>query len=268
MYEHAYHLDFGAKAGAYVDAFMKNIAWERVGERHRHSVDRGAGRDRPAADTNLPMISPAELRPGARPWRRSRRRRASPGGSRRARTDMLPGAAHMTPGGSTSGPTACRRTARSSCTASTASRSARTRPPRCGTAALRRPRARRWHRRLAGHGGTDRAEVLNLSPPPARSAVMKWVTRERPKIDRIACPWLIARFIDERAGVPLRAQRAGAGRGRGDRRHSLRHSRRRDSATSATCAASTPSCRSTGSTIQHCISWRPSCAAPTRRGWI
>ena len=26
---------------------------------------------------------------------------------------------------------------------------------------------------------------------------MKWVTRERPKIDRIACPWLIARFIDQ-----------------------------------------------------------------------
>jgi len=26
---------------------------------------------------------------------------------------------------------------------------------------------------------------------------MKWVTRERPKIDRIACPWLIAKFIDE-----------------------------------------------------------------------
>ncbi|ESX27709.1 chromate resistance protein ChrB domain-containing protein [Mesorhizobium sp. LSJC264A00] len=25
---------------------------------------------------------------------------------------------------------------------------------------------------------------------------MKWVTRERPVIDRIACPWLIARFID------------------------------------------------------------------------
>jgi hypothetical protein len=25
---------------------------------------------------------------------------------------------------------------------------------------------------------------------------MKWVTRERPKIDRVACPWLVARFID------------------------------------------------------------------------
>jgi hypothetical protein len=26
---------------------------------------------------------------------------------------------------------------------------------------------------------------------------MRWITRERPKIDRVACPWLIARFIDE-----------------------------------------------------------------------
>lgn len=28
---------------------------------------------------------------------------------------------------------------------------------------------------------------------------MKWITRERPKIDRIACPWLIKRFIDKEA---------------------------------------------------------------------
>lgn len=26
---------------------------------------------------------------------------------------------------------------------------------------------------------------------------MQWITRERPKIDRIACPWLITRFIDK-----------------------------------------------------------------------
>ena len=26
---------------------------------------------------------------------------------------------------------------------------------------------------------------------------MRWITRERPKIDRVACPWLIARFVDE-----------------------------------------------------------------------
>ena len=28
---------------------------------------------------------------------------------------------------------------------------------------------------------------------------MKWITRERRKIDRIACPWLISRFIDANA---------------------------------------------------------------------
>jgi hypothetical protein len=30
---------------------------------------------------------------------------------------------------------------------------------------------------------------------------MKWVTRERPKIDRLACPWLIQRFIDPDARI-------------------------------------------------------------------
>jgi len=28
---------------------------------------------------------------------------------------------------------------------------------------------------------------------------MKWITRERPKIDRIACPWLIKNFVDSEA---------------------------------------------------------------------
>ena len=48
----------------------------------------------------------------------------------------------------------------------------------------------------------------------------RWITRERPKIDRIACPWLIRRFIDPRAEffyVPDGAglQRSGAAAGRG-----------------------------------------------------
>jgi hypothetical protein len=30
---------------------------------------------------------------------------------------------------------------------------------------------------------------------------MKWVTRARPKTDRIACPWLIRRFIDPEAEI-------------------------------------------------------------------
>jgi hypothetical protein len=30
-----------------------------------------------------------------------------------------------------------------------------------------------------------------------RRRIMKWVTREKARVDRIACPWLIARFIDQ-----------------------------------------------------------------------
>jgi hypothetical protein len=30
---------------------------------------------------------------------------------------------------------------------------------------------------------------------------MKWVTREKPKTDRIACPWLIRKFIDPDAEI-------------------------------------------------------------------
>ncbi len=30
----------------------------------------------------------------------------------------------------------------------------------------------------------------------AGSSYVKWVTRERPKVDRVACPWLIQRFVD------------------------------------------------------------------------
>lgn len=38
MYEHAYHLDYGAAAAAYVDAFMKNIAWAGVYPRYQAAV--------------------------------------------------------------------------------------------------------------------------------------------------------------------------------------------------------------------------------------
>jgi Fe-Mn family superoxide dismutase len=41
MYEHAYHLDFGAKAAAYVDAFMDNVHWGRVERRYDNALRRG-----------------------------------------------------------------------------------------------------------------------------------------------------------------------------------------------------------------------------------
>jgi rhodanese-related sulfurtransferase len=56
-------------------------------------------------------------------------------------------------------------------------------------------------RGLAAHflaGGIEgwRAEGLATRP---FAAPTRWVTRERPKIDRIACPWLVRRFIDPAA---------------------------------------------------------------------
>ncbi len=35
MYEHSYHLDYGATAEKYVDAFMENINWANVGQLHQ-----------------------------------------------------------------------------------------------------------------------------------------------------------------------------------------------------------------------------------------
>jgi Fe-Mn family superoxide dismutase len=64
MYEHAYHIDFGSNAGAYVDAFMANIAWGRVAarfagtspEKKPHSVDALTARAMLEADPNLLVI--------------------------------------------------------------------------------------------------------------------------------------------------------------------------------------------------------------------
>lgn len=50
-------------------------------------------------------------------------------------------------------------------------------------------------------GGIDegwKAAGGALDAKPSGAAT-RWITRERPKIDRIACPWLIARFVDAAA---------------------------------------------------------------------
>src|SRR5204863_2606072 len=38
MYEHAYHIDFGSNAKAYVDTFMRNVDWKAVGERYEDAT--------------------------------------------------------------------------------------------------------------------------------------------------------------------------------------------------------------------------------------
>jgi rhodanese-related sulfurtransferase len=46
--------------------------------------------------------------------------------------------------------------------------------------------------------GLSRVPTAKLPPHNAQGRTV-WVTRERPKIDRIACPWLIRRFVDPAA---------------------------------------------------------------------
>ena len=56
MYEHAYHLDFGARAAAYVDQVMANLNWARIGARYRLAIGEGAEED----EFFLPFGAPAQ----------------------------------------------------------------------------------------------------------------------------------------------------------------------------------------------------------------
>jgi superoxide dismutase, Fe-Mn family len=38
MYEHAYHIDYGARASAYIEAFMTNVRWGAVHQRYQQAV--------------------------------------------------------------------------------------------------------------------------------------------------------------------------------------------------------------------------------------
>ena len=61
MYEHAYHLDFGANATAYIDAFMRNVDWAAVTQRLAAVIaGRGLAVEDPT-DQNLPSLSVEEL---------------------------------------------------------------------------------------------------------------------------------------------------------------------------------------------------------------
>jgi Fe-Mn family superoxide dismutase len=52
MYEHAYHMDFGANAGEWVQTFMRNIAWTRVAQKFEAAA---------AASTAVFSVAPGEL---------------------------------------------------------------------------------------------------------------------------------------------------------------------------------------------------------------
>src|SRR5262245_58935665 len=61
MYEHAYHLDFGPNARAYVDAFMRNINWAAVMGRLAAVQAQGPLPPEDPSDGSLPSLSVEEL---------------------------------------------------------------------------------------------------------------------------------------------------------------------------------------------------------------
>ena len=61
MYEHSYHMDFGAAAGAYVDTFMANIDWAQVYERYQLAVH-GASEPFGAAQEELASAEVLDVR--------------------------------------------------------------------------------------------------------------------------------------------------------------------------------------------------------------
>jgi hypothetical protein len=166
--------DVGAAAGAHVADLVNGIDWAKVYERYQAAVH-DAGEPFGAAPNELADVLLLDVRragvyeqasddSGRELARPCPCRRVARQPSRRPRGDRL-----------------LRLWSRSG-----ASHHAET--SRCRAAGALPARG---HRRLAGRRTAAQRE--------GRGRIMKWITRERPKIDRIACPWLIQRFIDRDA---------------------------------------------------------------------
>ena len=126
MYEHAYHLDFGANASAYIDAFMRNVDWSVVSD--RLMAARGNGTPTRASqgrDDLVPSVSVEELAAGRARGERIQVLDARPKHYFSRSGDMMEGATWRDPIASTSGPESS-RTRPSWCTAHTDTRSAAT----------------------------------------------------------------------------------------------------------------------------------------------
>src|SRR5712692_6404200 len=61
-------------------------------------------------------------------------------------------------------------------------------PERWGVDAVRLPETREWR------DATNTARKTQT-----QEMTMKWITREHPRVDRVACPWLVQRFVDKAA---------------------------------------------------------------------
>src|SRR4030081_1522231 len=61
MYEHAYHMEFGANATAYIEAFMRNIDWSVVANRLTQATNGRTVMRKDSSEAQVASISPEEL---------------------------------------------------------------------------------------------------------------------------------------------------------------------------------------------------------------
>ena len=178
----------------------------------------------------------------------------------RAEPATIPGAIWRDPAALAGWSACCRAGARSWSIACMGTRSAMARATRCGARASSADL-------LAGGLSAWQAAGGEVVPAGPRRPAMKWVTRARPVIDRIACPWLIVRFIDDEPEFlfvpPAEVQTVAA---RPVRSPSTCPGSR--SPIAARAAASTALSRTTSCASRPCTSSPGSCAAPTPSGSI
>jgi hypothetical protein len=146
--------------------------------------------------------------PAGRPARRAGDRRCP---DRRGLSLRIPSLVPGSGAPATTGPSpnwgadfATRAAARGGACASAASSSARAPPPGCGMKASRRNRSKAGYEAWREAGGHCSSPAPGCRERGKRRRGCVWVTRARPKVDRIACPWLIRRFVDPAGGVPVR----------------------------------------------------------------
>src|SRR5207247_1465239 len=80
MYEHAYQMDFGVNATAYIDTFFRNINWETVLKRIEAARnDQPLPNEDPSSTKDMPSVSVEERCADRQRQRRADRRRAAAG---------------------------------------------------------------------------------------------------------------------------------------------------------------------------------------------
>jgi len=180
MYEHAYHIDFGANAAAYIDATMRNVDWARVELRYLSATgegERGAGMA--AQQTDLPFVSVEAIRDRMAGGETLRVIDVRPAKYHELEKSTMAGATWRDPERVESGHASCRSRSRSWCTASTVFTSAAASQRHCARKASTRATSRAACPRGRPSAEEDERRRYGLITDPAQNLGVSLYSRRR-----------------------------------------------------------------------------------------